>query len=732
MWFLKGPKGELIYLKRDSPINVGRIQGDIVLRDDKSISRNHASVYVEPKKNKNKSLCFVKDMGSKYGSTVNRGNETIKITKEGIEVHHNDIIKFGLQNNDYTASYIPMVVLVSSMTDIKHLQSIINDLDGYIVLEWSKDVTHLTTVKAKLREKIAIALVNCVPIVGIEYWEAVKIAVKENKDLPKFSDYILPISEDIIDNTKVSLAPNKIRRSLFKDLTFLFFSYSQLNIYKKIVNDAGGESLMFNKSVHTDLNKFCTDNFAVVYYMIGSNQTEESILETQKTKTAYEEIEELLRKSKRRMISDSEIMLAILHCSLEKNCNSKHKYKEWLLEKKSNASKDDRKTIFAVDTDDLHSKSLIAQNNDNIVPESVEMTSQDLVDTQWSGMGDNNKAPPASLGISDISSIKSETQLSTEDIDSQLAKLNVDKTTEKRTEKRSSELVCSTPAKRAKISGGSSLFPVVSKKSSQSLLNSQEHLVSQIPKLSQLSNRNNDSIIIDYDKKSSSQSQNKFTLPSTLNDSGKQKAKANIFGNWMEAPKASKIEIIEETDTPKRKTQIDKNDSTSMENKAPKREITRSNDSSSNALSFGSKNKRRESNSSDTINDSVKDKLIDEEEPQTKKRKINVSNDSSLESNGRSEKRKRDTRSDSDSNQFVMQKKRNQDDNEKVFRIEAVDNLNSNDDDCLIVTGLIRDGMNDPSINDTIGYKTYKRANYTIPRMRISLDGMVAWSMEEE
>lgn len=36
-------------MKRNSSINVGRIQGDIVLRDDKSISRNHASVSVEPK-----------------------------------------------------------------------------------------------------------------------------------------------------------------------------------------------------------------------------------------------------------------------------------------------------------------------------------------------------------------------------------------------------------------------------------------------------------------------------------------------------------------------------------------------------------------------------------------------------------------------------------------------------------------------------------------------------------
>lgn len=731
MWFLKGPQGELIYLKRDTPINVGRIQGDIVLRDDKSISRNHASVYVEPKKNKNKSLCFVKDMGSKYGSTIKRGNETIKISKEGIEVHHKDTIKFGLQNNDYAVSHVPMVVLVSSMTDIKHLQSIINDLDGYIVLEWSKDVTHLTTVKAKLREKIALALVNCVPIVGIEYWEAVKIAVKESKSLPKFADYILPISEDIIDNTKVSLAPNKIRRSLFEDLTFLFFSYSQFNIYKKIVSDAGGECLMFNKSVHTDLNKFCTDNFAVVYYMIGSNQTEESILETQRTKTAYEEIEDLLRKSKRRMISDSEIMLAILHCSLEKNCNSKHNYKEWLLEKKSKTSKDDRKTIFAVDTDDLHSKSLITHNNDNIVPESVEMTSQDLVDTQWSCMGDNNKAPPASLGISDISSIKSETQLSTEDIDSQLPKLNVEQKTEKRTEKRGSVLVCSTPAKRAKISGGSSLFPVVSKKSSQSLFNSQEQVLSQIPKLSQFSNRQNNSIIIDSDKKSSSQSQNKFTQPSTMTESVKQKPKGNIFGNWMQAPKASKIEIIEETDTPKRTTQINKNDRTLMENKETKREITHSNDSSSNGISFGGRIKRRESTSSDTINESVNDELVDEEEPQTKKRKINVSNDSSLETNNapeRSEKRKRDSRSDSDSNQFVMQTKRNREDKEKVFHTEPVDN----DDDCLMVTGLIRLEMNDSSINDTFDKKPFRKVNYTVPRIRIRLDNMVAWEMEVE
>lgn len=47
---------------------------------------------------------------------------------------------------------------------------------------------------------------------------------------------------------------------------------------------------MFKKSIHSDLKQFCSDNFIVVYYMIGSSQTEESILDTQRTKTAYEEI----------------------------------------------------------------------------------------------------------------------------------------------------------------------------------------------------------------------------------------------------------------------------------------------------------------------------------------------------------------------------------------------------------------------------------------------------------
>ena len=80
---------------------------------------------------------------------------------------------------------------------------------------------------------------NCIPILGIEYWEAVLNAVKNNREWPKSTEYILPIAENIIDKEKVSLKPNLERKTLFKNLTFVFFSLSQYQIYHKIIKGAG-------------------------------------------------------------------------------------------------------------------------------------------------------------------------------------------------------------------------------------------------------------------------------------------------------------------------------------------------------------------------------------------------------------------------------------------------------------------------------------------------------------
>ena len=47
---------------------------------------------------------------------------------------------------------------------------------------------------------------------------------------------------------------------------------------------------MFDASVQIDLTELCDGDYIVVYYMFGSSQTEESLLESQRLKTSYEEI----------------------------------------------------------------------------------------------------------------------------------------------------------------------------------------------------------------------------------------------------------------------------------------------------------------------------------------------------------------------------------------------------------------------------------------------------------
>ena len=93
---------------------------------------------------------------------------------------------------------------------------------------------------------------KCIPIVGIQYWEVVQDAVANRREWPNAAEYILSIEENVIDKEKVSLRPNPDRKTLFNNLTFLFFSLSQFKIYKEIVIGAG----IYNYQLINKLNNF--------------------------------------------------------------------------------------------------------------------------------------------------------------------------------------------------------------------------------------------------------------------------------------------------------------------------------------------------------------------------------------------------------------------------------------------------------------------------------------------
>ncbi|XP_006623771.1 nibrin isoform X2 [Apis dorsata] len=344
MWYLIDPDGDYIYLKVDREIIFGRKKGDIILKNDESISRLHASIRI--KEDKITSTCIITDLQSKYGTFIFREYEMIEVTQDGYNLQHKDKIRFGLQDNLFTVVYIPLITLVSTLNqdDRKKLECLMDEIDGAVLYDWLSICTHLTVSKAKLTEKVTCAMAYAIPIITMDYWDAVKIAIDNGQDLPEIENFVPPIGESLINKQKLSLFPNINRTKLFKDLIFIHFSTIQFKIYKKIIKMAGGTSHLYSKK-NWSVEELCAPNIVVLQY-----SDNESTQLTQNVSSEYDLIYNALRADKRKMVSEAEIPLAILHCSLQKYCNPAYKFGKLLkrLKPKCDSSK-----ILNLDTQDV-------------------------------------------------------------------------------------------------------------------------------------------------------------------------------------------------------------------------------------------------------------------------------------------------------------------------------------------------------------------------------------------
>ncbi|XP_033336069.2 nibrin [Megalopta genalis] len=353
MWYLLTSTGKRLYLQPTKEVTFGRKKSDILLQNDDSVSRLHATICVKPKDtvkpNEPISVCELKDNGSKYGTYIILDNEEkIEVTEEGYKLTNGDNIRFGLQQHVFTVVYVPLITIVSTLNDTekRKLQVIFDQIDGMISTEWTTVCTHLTVSKASLTEKIAWAMASAVPIVSLNYWTAVKHAVSNGKELPNPTDFVPPLTESLIDKGFVSLCVNEKRTTLFRKLIFVYFSARQYKIYGKMVNMAGGKSVLYSKKPLT-IKEICAPNVIVVQYSDG-----DTTQSTQGIVPEYETIYNTLKANKRNMITESDIVLAILHCSTERHCNPKFKFYELL---NRSQSKPDSSNVLAFDTQDLTS-----------------------------------------------------------------------------------------------------------------------------------------------------------------------------------------------------------------------------------------------------------------------------------------------------------------------------------------------------------------------------------------
>lgn len=352
MWFIKNSQGDIIYLKPNKSMIVSRKdEYDIVLRNDASISKLHATITVRPKiefkNNEPSSTVIVEDTGSKYGTQIiDSKSKPRKLTPGEHVVNSTDKIRFGLQHHIFTLHYVPFIVSTSTLTanEKVELRNIIDTLDGVITEKWQEYCTHLTVSNVTLTTQVVQALAFGTQIVSMKYWNAVMRSVEKNEQLPGTDNFVPTINEGSINKDNVSLKPNAERKVLFKGLVFVSFSASQGSL-QDIIKCAGGKLVLFKEN---RLTMKQLSSKQVVVLQLSNSASEPS----QASVAVYDSVQKSLQEKGHRLIPESEISLAILYCSIEKYCNPKFDFRRLIGTSNKNAEALSS-TILEPDTEEV-------------------------------------------------------------------------------------------------------------------------------------------------------------------------------------------------------------------------------------------------------------------------------------------------------------------------------------------------------------------------------------------
>lgn len=373
MWCFKGREGFCVYILPNQRKSFGKSLSDIKLKEDDTISRLHAIVSVEPTdESETQYKCVINDV-SKYGTFVIRDRKKEKLLADDkFVLKVGDIVQFGLKESTFTVLCHSFIIAKSSLDeeDVKKLKDIVSHLKVKLSETWENFCTHLTVPNNTLfTTKLACALASAKPIVTNAYWEAVDIAVKEFKELPEIENFLPKVKEEWLKVCSRLFLPNEKRRTLFKGLSFVHFCTKQYFAYAPLITTAGGKSCVYPTKRPLFPRDLTAKNAIVI-----QQPTNDSSQLTQAITADYPIIYHKLRGAKRRMISDIEIPLAILHCTTEMYCNPKYDFATFFKLKiptffSSDTIIEDTQDIVNTDTRQIKNK---------IIPETCESQNNEI------------------------------------------------------------------------------------------------------------------------------------------------------------------------------------------------------------------------------------------------------------------------------------------------------------------------------------------------------------------
>lgn len=365
MWLLKGKDGDkVLYLKSNTDSTIGRNFGDIIFPADKSISRKHATLYV------NSDKVLIEDHKSTYGTYINEGilqEERIEPAKK-VQLNIKDVVKFGMLGNEWTLQKLDYTTCLSTFKEgdvINIVKAQLNDLGVNISKDWQPECTHLTMPCITLTLKVVSALVYLRPIVGPSFWAQCLRCRSENLPMPDPHSFLPQIKESVLSQqANFHLEPE--RSTLFQGKNFIFFSRQQLNNYKSIIQEAGGKASFLRDCKMTNAQLCATASIVVQY--CSPRMTQDS----QEAQTRIDGIVKYMASKKCRVVPESDIGLAILYVSIEKYCNPRFSFASVITEKQDRVSTSSGVQVLAPETEDiLHSQSSGSSARSTVVQETL-------------------------------------------------------------------------------------------------------------------------------------------------------------------------------------------------------------------------------------------------------------------------------------------------------------------------------------------------------------------------
>lgn len=334
MWILSGPDNQCIYLIKNESFIIGRNpqqENSINITGDKSVSRKHVIITLH------RGLLSAQDCKSTYGTFL---NGTQLSSGETIDLTDGDRLTAGRLECVWNVKRVDFITCLSGITElnITGIENIVK-----ITSEWNDKCSHLTMDKLELTDKAVTALASRKHIVSPLYWKRCSDMIKIRKPLPKENDFVPELAEASLDYRSFDFGPLNLRADLFKNKKFLFFSRKQMSRHKVTIIAAGGESVFLGNAFKKgELSK----SNAITVKPI---QDEDS----QDIKDAIEKVTWFLAERKLRLIPESEIALAILHCSIEKFCNPGFSFASVFTKKSTEDSIDQNINILALETQDI-------------------------------------------------------------------------------------------------------------------------------------------------------------------------------------------------------------------------------------------------------------------------------------------------------------------------------------------------------------------------------------------